>query len=226
VLALLDTPFRFPDLHGAHAALDGEIGRLLSEVIAEVTGFDVLGFWDNGFRHLTNRLRPIRSPEDCIGMRVRVQPSPIHERMIELWGAIPVPIDLQEGIEMIASGQVDAQENPLANTVAYGVDRHHHHLTLSAHVYGARAVLVNRAAFNSWDDQLRDAVREATRSAIAWQRAAAANAETAIATRLRAEGLDVIELTHDDRDAFAAALKPLRDEIDRGLPRELLSVST
>jgi C4-dicarboxylate-binding protein DctP len=225
-LALLDTPFRFRDLDGAHAALDGEIGRLLSVVIAAATGFEVLGFWDNGFRHLSNRLHPVHRPEDCVGMRVRVQPSPIHQRMIELWGAIPVPTDLQEGIELIASGEVDAQENPLANTVAYGVDRHHPYLTLSGHVYGARAMLVNGASFHGWEDHLRDSVREATRGAIAWQRAAAADAETAIAARLRAEGVEVIELTHDERHAFADALEPLRMDIDRSLPPELLSVST
>jgi TRAP-type C4-dicarboxylate transport system substrate-binding protein len=223
-LALIDTPFRIPNLDGAHAALDGE--RLLSGMIATSTGFEVLGFWDNGFRHLTNRLRPVRRPEDCVGMRVRIQPSPIHQRMIELWGAIPAPTDLQEGIEMIASGQVDAQENPLANTVAYGVDHHYPHLTLSAHVYGARALLVNGAAFHSWDEQLRDAVREAARAAIAWQRAAAADAEIAIAARLRDEGMEVVNLTHAERDAFAETLEPLRHEIDRSLPRELLSVST
>lgn len=222
-LALIDTPFRFADLGAAHAALDGPAGAFLSERTEGATGFRVLGYWDNGFRHLTNGLRTVRVPADCADLRVRVQPSPIHERMIELWGAVPVPTDLQEGIEMIANGAVDAQENPLSNTVAYGIDAFHGHVSLTGHVYGARGVYAHAPTVDAWPDGIRTAVTAAIRDAIGWQREAAAADERSIADRLRTQGSEVVELTASERAAFAQAVEPLRGEIDRSLPDDLLS---
>lgn len=71
-LAILDLPFLFETAAHAHAALDGELGDRLTAATEAATGFRVLGYWDNGFRHLTNRLRPIRSPDDCKGLRIRL----------------------------------------------------------------------------------------------------------------------------------------------------------
>jgi TRAP-type C4-dicarboxylate transport system substrate-binding protein len=223
-LAAIDTPFRFPTIETAHRALDGDLGSYLSAQTSAATGLEVLGYWDNGYRHFTNRLRPIYSPNDCTGMRVRVQPSPIHERMVELWGGLPIPTDLRRGIALIASSGVDAQENPLANTVAYGVDQHHRHLSLTAHVYGARGIYVNRQHFDSWDEKLRHAITRAARFAIRWQRAAAAEAEIELTSLLRSRGIEIIDLTDNERAAFAEAVKPLREEIDRRLPSNMLGL--
>jgi len=221
-LALVDTPYRFQDLASAHSALDGEAGRILSEATSSATGLEVLGYWDNGFRHLTNRLREVRRVEDCSAMRIRVQPSPIHERMVGLWGAVPVPTDLWEGIDLIASGAVDAQENPLSNTVAYGIDRHHRHVSLTGHLYGARGLYANRNAVHSWPSEARRAIEDAARDAIEWQRVAAAHEEAEIVNRLRRDGAMVVELTEPELATFSVAVAPLREEIDASLPPEIL----
>jgi TRAP-type C4-dicarboxylate transport system substrate-binding protein len=225
-LALMDTPFRFEDLASAHRTLDGSAGSILSEATSKATGLEVLGYWDNGFRHLTNRLRDVRRPEDCSGMRIRVQPSVIHERMIELWGAVPVPTDLKDGIDLIASGGVDAQENPLANTVAYGIEGHHRHVSLTGHVYGARGLYANQDAVRGWSSVSRRAIEEALRDAIAWQRVAAAEEEAAILNSLRRNGVEVVELTDSERAEFSAAVAPLRADVDAQLPQELLEAVT
>ena len=74
-LTLLDLPFRVQDRATALHTLDGAAGRTLAAAVAERTGLQVLGFWDNGFRHLSNRLRPVRTPADCAGLRVRTLDS-------------------------------------------------------------------------------------------------------------------------------------------------------
>ena len=141
-LNVLETPFLFTDLAAAHRALDGELGQALARSGRVPRRFEVLGFWDNGFRH-DNRLRPIRAPEDCRGMTVRLQPNAIHEELIRSWGAIPVAAELSAGIQLISRLEVDAQENP-PNTVAYGVDRVHRHVTMTGHLYGARGLFSHR----------------------------------------------------------------------------------
>ena len=112
-LGVVDLPFLFADNGEARAAMDGRLGRYLTEKTEARTNYTIVGYFENGFRHLSNRLRPVRSPQDLAGMRIRVLPSDVHVRTFDLLGAIPMRMDLTEAITMIKSGEVDAQENPL-----------------------------------------------------------------------------------------------------------------
>src|SRR5205807_10135270 len=105
--------------------MDGDLGRALAQKTEADVGYRILGWFENGFRHISNRLRPIRRPADMSGMRIRVLPSKVHERTFELLGAVPLRMDLTEAIAAIKAGTLDAQENPFANTVTYGVHKFH-----------------------------------------------------------------------------------------------------
>lgn len=211
-LEIVDLPFLFEDENCAHAAMDGELGKFLTEKTEGATGFCVLGYWDNGFRHLSNRLRPVRTPGDLKGMRIRLQPNEIHVKTFELLGAIPVPSDLKPGIAMIESGEVDAQENPLANTFTYGVTRHHRHITMSGHFFGARGLYVHRGSFELWPREIQAAVRESVREAIGIQRQLAAETEQNLRSRLEAEGISFVDLSHEERTDFVRIIQPILDE--------------
>ena len=93
--------------------------------------YRILGWFENGFRHISNRVRPVSLPADLEGMHIRVLPSQIQKRTFELLGARPQSMDLTEAIRMIEAGEIDAQENPLANTVTYGVHKFHRFHTFS-----------------------------------------------------------------------------------------------
>lgn len=201
-LAEIDRPFRFRTLAEAHDALDGDLGARLTRAVSESTGFEALGYWDNGFRHFTNRLRPVRSPGDVRGMRVRLQPNDEHVALITAWGGIPVPCELSDGIRMIQDGVVDAQENPLANTVAYGVENHHPHVTMTAHLYGARGVFANAGMLDAMPDDVAHALRSAVTSAVSLQRRIAATYEDELRVRLESAGLQFIDLTEVERASF------------------------
>jgi C4-dicarboxylate-binding protein DctP len=204
-LNVLEIPFLFQSLEEAHTAIDGELGRRLTRATEAATPFAVLGYWDNGFRHFTNRLRPVTSPEDCIGMRVRLQPNQVHEAMIEAWGGTPVAVELSEGVALIKSGAVDAQENPLANTVAYGVDKVHHHISMTGHLFGARGLYAHRATVASWPDEVAAAVQAAVDSAIGFQRTAAAAKEEDLRRLLEERGTSFVDLDTSGREAFRKA---------------------
>ncbi len=207
-LNVLETPFLFPDLATAHQALDGDLGGALAEAVRANTGFEVLGFWDNGFRHMTNRLHPIRTPDDCGGMTVRLQPNAIHEELIRSWGAVPVAVELSEGIRLISRLEVDAQENPLANTVAYGVDRVHRHVTMTGHLYGARGLFSHRPTWDDFEPDLRRVVSQAARTAIEVQRRAAAEMESALRLKLEKDGVEFVDLTDEERSVFVQTSAP------------------
>ncbi len=225
-LNILETPFLFSDLDFAHRCLDGRLGDRLRAAVRSKTGFDVLGFWDNGFRHMTNRLRPIHRPEDVRGMSVRIQPNPIHEELIRNWGGVPVAVELSEGIEMIESGTVDAQENPLANTVAYGVHQVHPHVTMTAHLYGARALLANRHVFEDLPDHLRDLVEDGARLAVATQRDAAARLETQLRHDMEKEGTLFVDPSAEERSAFESAAEDAIVMARDSVPADLFELVT
>jgi TRAP-type C4-dicarboxylate transport system substrate-binding protein len=224
-LDVLETPFLFHDLATAHRALDGALGDALAAAVRRQTGFDVLGFWDNGFRHMTNRLRPIRRPADCSGMTVRLQPNMIHEELIRSWGAVPVAVELSAGIQLISRLDVDAQENPLANTVAYGVDQVHNHFTMTGHLYGARGLFCHRPTLEGFDSDLRTVVTEAARSAVGAQRQAAAGLEDSLRVRLEEQEALFVDLNDEERDEFVAASRPAIELAHSRLPEELLGLA-
>ena len=224
-LNVLETPFLFPDLATAHQALDGELGHALAEAVRAATSFEVLGFWDNGFRHMTNRHRPIRTPDDSRGMTVRLQPNAIHEELIRSWGAIPVAAELSAGIQMISRLEVDAQENPLANTVAYGVDRVHRHITMTAHLYGARGLFSHRPTWDDFEPDLRQVVHGAARAAIDVQRRVAAEMESHLRARLEDDGVEFVDLTDEERSVFVETSAPAIAMAHEGLSEDLFEMT-
>ncbi len=212
-LEFADLPFLFASLGDARAAMDGKLGAYLSRKIEErVPGYRMLGYFENGYRHVSNRLRPVHTPADMQGMRIRMMPSQMHCRTFEQLGAIPFPCDLKPGLEAIMSGAVDAQENPLANTIDYGAHKVHRYITLTGHCYLSRGIYCNRAAFESWPQALQSAMMQAVRAAVLAQRELAVLEEEIARKAIEDAGGEVVELTLEERAAFVRAVKPLHDE--------------
>src|SRR5438128_12449475 len=168
-LGIVDLPFLFLRMQSARAAMDGALGDVLARKIEERVNFRVLGWFENGFRHISNRLREVRAPAHLAGQRIRVLPSKVQARTFELLGAVPMPMDLTQAIAMITAGTIDAQENPLSNTVTYGVHKFHRFHTLSNHFYVSRPIFLHRASFDGWPGDLRRAMQKAIRDAVAFQ---------------------------------------------------------
>ena len=211
-LGFVDLPFLFASTDAARAAMDGALGQLLAQKIEERVNYRILGWFENGFRHISNRLRPVRTPADLAGMRIRVLPSAIQARTFELLGAVPLRLDLTEALAMIPKGEIDAQENPLTNTVTYGVHKFHRFHTLSNHFYISRPIFLHRPTFESWPSDLQDAMREAVNDAVAFQRELHEKEEHDARLSIENERGEVIALDRAQHDAFAAAVQPLLRE--------------
>jgi tripartite ATP-independent transporter DctP family solute receptor len=214
-LSLVDLPFLFRNTEQARAAIDGELGRMLADKIEERADYRILGFFENGFRHISNRTRAIRAPGDLAGLRIRVLPSQVQARTFELLGAIPLRLDLTEAIAAIKAGEIDAQENPLSNTVTYGVHKFHRFHTLTSHFYISRPIFLHRPTFDGWPDDLRAAMHQAVEDAIAFQRGLHVREEEDARRTIEAEGGEIVELTAAEHDAFVTAVAPLLKEAGR-----------
>jgi tripartite ATP-independent transporter DctP family solute receptor len=223
-LEFADLPFLFRDLEHARSAMDGALGAYLSRKIEERYAFRVLGYFENGYRHVTNRLRPVRTPADMSQMKIRLMPSQMHARTFAALGAVPYPCDLKEGLEMVRTGAVDAQENPFANTVTYGCHKVHRYVTLTNHCYMSRGLYLSRRAFEGWPERLQTAIQRAAREAIALQRDLAVAEEETARKALEAEGCEFTELTAEEHAAFARAVKPVHDEARKRFGNEVFAL--
>jgi TRAP-type transport system periplasmic protein len=224
-LGVVDLPFLFASTQAARAAMDGALGDLLARKIEERTNFRILGWFENGFRHISNRVRPLRAPADLAGLTIRVLPSKVQARTFELLGAVPMRMDLTQAIAMITAGTIDAQENPLSNTVTYGVHKFHRFHTLSGHFYISRPIFLHRTAFEAWPAELQRAMRAAVTDAVAFQRELHEEEEEAARDAIAAQGCEIVELSAEEHRAFAAAVAPLLAEARTTFGEELLALA-
>ncbi|MGH6919117.1 MAG: DctP family TRAP transporter solute-binding subunit, partial [Geminicoccaceae bacterium] len=111
-------PYLFADHATAYEVLDGPFGEEFADAMVEETGIRLLAYADNGIRHFTNSIKPIKSPEDMQGLKIRVQPAPVFIALVESLGANPSAIDWAELPAALAQGTVDGQENSATNIIA------------------------------------------------------------------------------------------------------------
>jgi TRAP-type transport system periplasmic protein len=223
-LGIADLPFLFQDQSSARAAMDGRFGHVLSERIEAGMDFRILGWYENGFRHVSNRLRPVRLPADMKGMTIRVLPSKVQARTFELLGAIPKIMDLSEVIPAVKAGTLDAQENPFLNTVTYGVHNFHKFHTATNHFYLSRPIFLHRPTLDAWPRELQDEMRAAITDSVAFQRDLHVKEEDESANAIRKVGGEIVELTAEQHNAFVDAVKPIYGEARSQYSRDLLGL--
>lgn len=222
-LKVLELPFVVRDRAAAFRALDGELGERARHQIEERTACRLLGYWDNGFRHLSNRVRPIRGPEDCRGIRIRTQMSELHGETFRALGFEPIAADIREFVRGVGGDDFEAQDNPLTNIYNFGVHQHHRYITLSGHFWGASALVCNAAHYRGWPKDVRDAVDASAREATAYQRRLAAAEDAEILPKLEAAGNEVIHLTDAERAAFLNSVEPVLEKHRKKMDPKLLA---
>jgi TRAP-type C4-dicarboxylate transport system substrate-binding protein len=129
-----------------------------------------------------------------------------------LLGAVPLRWDLTEAIAAIKAGTIDAQENPFANTVTYGVHKFHRFHTVTNHFYISRPIFLHRPAFDGWPEDLQSAMREAVTQAMAFQRELAIEEDREARAAIEAAGCEITELTAGEHARFRDAVAPLLTE--------------
>jgi tripartite ATP-independent transporter DctP family solute receptor len=223
-VGVVDLPFLFSDQSTARGAMDGALGRALTTRIEADTNFRIVGYFENGFRQISNRVRPIHSPADMTGMTIRVLPSKIQERTFQLLGAEPRIMDLTEALAAIKAGKLDAQENPFSNTVTYGVHEFHRFHTTTNHFYVSRPIFVHRPSFDALPKPIQEELHAAVREAVAFQRDLHVKEEDDAAAAIRKAGGEIVELTADQHKAFVSAVNPIYGEARKGLGPAVLKL--
>jgi len=168
-LGITVLPFLWKDLTRLFQVLDGPLGKELDKRLL-AAGFYNLGFFDNGFRHVSNNRKPIRSVEDLKGIKIRTLPTPVHIAFFKALGAAPTPMDWTELFEALRTGVVDAQENPPSMTYTAKFYEIQKFYSLTAHVNEVGAFVMSKTFYEKLPKDLRSAVDAAARKTTVWQR--------------------------------------------------------
>ena len=222
-LQILELPFIVRDRATVFKALDGEFGQGAARKIDASMACKFLGFWDNGFRHLTNRVRPIRKPEDCRGLRIRTQLSDLHGEVFRALGFEPLPVDVKEFCEQIGGERFHAHDNPLTNIYNFGVHNYHRYITLSSHFWGASVFVCNAEQYRGWPKDVQTAVDAAAKEATAYQRQLAAAEDAEMMKKFDPAQNELITLTAAERAAFVKAVQPVLDKYRRQFGEKLFA---
>ena len=201
---IFDLPFLIEDRAHFERIAAGEIGRGLEETLRQDHGLTLLAFWENGFRVITNNVRPVVTPADLQGIRLRTPKDPERVRLFETLGASPASMSFGEVFSALRQGVVDGQENPLAQLTAARLHEVQSYLSLSNHVYTPAYPVVQTAWLEALPEDLQSGLRQAAIETGDWLR----DFLTEEDTRLLADLEGQLAVNEVDLPAFAAAAAP------------------
>lgn len=212
-------PYLFEDRDHVYGVLDGEIGDELLGLAAD-KNMKGLGYWEVGFRHLTNNKREIMKPEDVKGLKIRVQPAPVWKTHMKALGASPTPVAFNELYSALDQGVVDGQENPLPTIDSMKFYEVQKNVALTAHTYSPAVVLINDGVWEGISEENQKAVQSAVAETTEYQRQFLADKEQKIKDKLKENG---VTITEPDRDAFREATKNVKDAVSEQVPENLIN---
>lgn len=217
--SVLDLPYLFEDAEQAYEVLDGEVGQTLLAGFAG-TGIKALGFWENGFRQVTNNSREIVSPSDLVGMKIRTMENPIHMATYTALGAAPNAMAWGEIFSALQQGTVDGQENPLAIIYTARVHEVQKYCSIIDLFYSPCVLMVNEDLYNSWTDEQRAAFDQAAEEAKDAERAISQQMNNDSRANMEADG---VIFTDVDKDVWKAAVQSVYEDASLNIDQELLA---
>ena len=202
---LFDMPFLVKDRTHLKA-IDREIVQKDLSPKAEKSGLKVLSTWENGFRQITNNVRPITTPTDLAGLKIRTPSSQWRVSMFKEWGANPTPLSFSEVFVALQTGTMDGQENPLTNITSANFQEVQKYLSLSAHVYSPTYLTTGLETWNTLPDEVKRAVRTIAAQVQDWSLAEGQTADNQLVKQVKAAGMAV---NVANKAAFVAASAPV-----------------
>ncbi len=211
-IQVMSLPYVFQSDEIAWRVFDeSEFWQEMVEDMAEKTNIRILGMGQNGTRHFTNSVRPIKTPDDMKGLKIRVMPSPIFSQMVTALGASPTPLSHNEIYTSCQTGVVDGQENPIWNIAANKWYEVQTYMTLDGHVWSENMLIINDNYFNNLPEEIQHVIKVA-----AWQGQWADRVAESLASRITDyqildEHLEIYSPTPEEITLFKEAVTPVKE---------------
>jgi tripartite ATP-independent transporter DctP family solute receptor len=220
-LEAVSLPFLFPSRQVAYDVIDGEVGDLLAEKLAE-KGFTLLGMMELGQRQVTNSVRPIKTAADLEGLKIRMQPIESHLATFEALGANPTPMDIKEVYSALQQGVIDGQENPYNLIYASRFFEVQKYLSNTGHFFDFIAVVANKDVFDALTPENQEIILTAMGDAVAAQRKAAEVADIEALATLQELGMQYDELPPEELAKIQEMTAGVVDQIRERAGAELV----
>jgi TRAP-type transport system periplasmic protein len=207
LFALLEAPFLYRDREHIKKMQESAVVAELGQALLN-KGIRLVGFYENGFRNITNSKRPITSPADVKGLKIRTPENLAQLETFKAVGAVATPMAYSELYNALSQGVVDGQENPLQNIWTGKMYEVQKHLAMTGHIYNSAYILANNKFWTGLPADLRKIAEESLREASHFQMDLVANLDKKLIEDLKAKGMQV---TYPDQEAFRKATAPAYD---------------
>src|SRR4030066_687191 len=215
---VVDLPFLFRDREHAYKVLDGAIGRDLLDAFA-VKGIKGLAFWENGFRQITNNVRPIEKPDDLKGIKIRTMENKVHLASFRAFGASPTPMAWSEVYTALQQKTIDAQENPVAIIYHQKIFEVQKYLTLTGHFYSPTPLLMSLKTFNGLSKEVQKIFMDTAMECATYERNLLRDSEDKQIAELKAKGMQV---TTPNKKLFQEAAASVYKEFEAQFGKETI----
>ncbi|NNU43383.1 TRAP transporter substrate-binding protein [Ramlibacter montanisoli] len=208
---LLDFPFLFANARQADAMVDGPLGKALTAKLPE-KGVIVLGFFDLGFRNVTNSKRPITKGSDLEGLKLRVIPNPVFLETFRTFKANPLPMPFAELYGALEAKAVDGQENPfavIASSKFYEVQKY---VSGTNHVYATNPIQISKRFWDRLSPVEQKLLQDAAIEAQNWQRVVSRDVSSKALGELQAKGMIYNDVPPAELQSMRAAVRPVYDK--------------
>ena len=204
-MGILNLPFLFNDLSDVRKVLDGPIGARLAKEL-EPHGAVVIGWWENGMRHVTNNKRPIKTPDDLKGMKIRVPEGEVFVETFKALGAGPTVVSFGELYSALQLGTVDGQENPPAHILTQKFYEVQKYASRTGHIHMSSPLIMNKALLDGMPQEYRAAILEPARELGPVHTKMVEELEAEQWKEVKAHGMEVIDV---DKKPFREKVKPV-----------------
>jgi tripartite ATP-independent transporter DctP family solute receptor len=203
-----DFPFLFGNVKEADAVVDGPVGKQLHAKL-EDKGIVGLGYYELGFRNITNSKRPITKVEDIAGLKLRVIPNPINVDWVKALDANPTPLPFPEVYAALEQKAVDGQENPVATIRGAKLYEVQKYLTLTNHQYNPQSVVISKKFWDGLSADEKKIIQDAAAESAKFQREQSRSAAASILDELKKNGMQVTELAPAEVAKLREKMKPV-----------------
>ena len=216
-----DLPFLFKDKATAYKVFDGPIGQ---EVLADLPQANIIGlaYWENGFRHLTNNKREVKTADDIKGLKIRTLESKVHVESWKALGANPTPMSFSQLYSAMEQGVVDGQENPYGNVVMSKFNEVQKYLTNTGHVYNANVLLISKKFWDGLTDKEKEVVKKAAEEAKVYQRQLNDKEDQDSIAILKEKGMKINDLNSGEKEKMQQILQPIYKQVSASVGGELV----
>ena len=189
-IKILDLPYLFNNRNEAYNSLKSDFFSYIDDKLKD-KNLKLLGFWDNGIRHISSKIKLIKTLSDCKGQVIRTTPSPLHIEIFKKLGFAPKPLDVRDFKIAIEKNDIDAQENPLTNYWNFGVYKKQEFVTLTSHMFGFCLFVINDDYFNKLSDINKKFLINKSKEVTDYQRKLAIDEDDILISKIKSENIKI-----------------------------------